>query len=105
MKLLADENFPRPTVVALRGQAHDVLWARSDCPGLKDRALLELAEAEGRVVFTLDKDFWLLALQRPIALKRCGVVLFRIHPAISESLNPIVASVLRANRRSWGTSV
>jgi len=31
-------------------------------PGIKDRGLLELAEGDGRVVFTLDKDFWLLAL-------------------------------------------
>jgi hypothetical protein len=29
-----------------------------DCPGLTDRALLERAEADGRVLLTLDKDFW-----------------------------------------------
>jgi predicted nuclease of predicted toxin-antitoxin system len=49
----------------LRKQDHDVLWARTDCPGLKDRSLLERAEADGRVVLTLDKDFWQVALQRP----------------------------------------
>ena len=27
------------------------------CPGLKDRTLLERAEADGRLVLTLDKDF------------------------------------------------
>jgi predicted nuclease of predicted toxin-antitoxin system len=94
MKLLADENFPRPTVLALRGQGLDVLWARTDCPGLKDRGLLELAEADGRVVLTLDQDFWQLALQRPLPLKRCGVILFRCHPAIPKNLDPLVASAL-----------
>jgi predicted nuclease of predicted toxin-antitoxin system len=50
-----------------------VIWARPDCPGLNDRALLERAEAEERVVFSLDKDFWQLALHRPIPITQCGV--------------------------------
>ncbi len=100
MRILADENFPRPVVESLRKQEHDVIWARTDCPGLKDRALLERAEAEGRVVMTLDKDFWQIALQRPIPLKRSGVILFRVFPAIPESLSPLVDSTLRAEQ-SW----
>jgi hypothetical protein len=27
MRLLADENFPKPIVEALRASGHDVLWA------------------------------------------------------------------------------
>jgi predicted nuclease of predicted toxin-antitoxin system len=100
MRILADENFPRPIVESLRKQGHDVLWARTDCPGLKDRKLLERAEADSRVVLTLDKDFWQLALQRPIPLKRCGVILFRVFPAIPENLEPLVDSTLRAEQ-SW----
>jgi len=46
MKLLADENFPRPTVEFLSKQGHDVLWARLEFPGWKDIALLEQAEIE-----------------------------------------------------------
>jgi len=49
MRFLADENFPRPVVDALRNMGHDVVWARTDCPGMKDRALLERAEADGRL--------------------------------------------------------
>ena len=98
MKIL--ENFPRPIVESLRKQAHDVLWARTDCPGLKDRMLLKRAEADGRVILTLDKDFWQVALQRPIPLKRCGVILFRPFPAIPENLGPLVDSTLRAEQ-SW----
>jgi predicted nuclease of predicted toxin-antitoxin system len=58
MRILADENFPQPIVKILNKRGHDVVWARIDCPGLKDRLLLERAEADGRVVLTLDKDFW-----------------------------------------------
>jgi predicted nuclease of predicted toxin-antitoxin system len=54
MKLLADENFPRPTVEILRREGHDVLWARLDCPGVTDRDLLERAEGDGRLLLTLE---------------------------------------------------
>jgi hypothetical protein len=46
MRLLADENLPRPTVEFLRSRGHDILWARTDCPGLKDRALLSVRKLE-----------------------------------------------------------
>jgi hypothetical protein len=68
MRLFADENFPRPIVEVLRSNGHDVIWVRTDSPGLKDRTLLERAEADGRVIFTFGKDFWQLALQRPIVV-------------------------------------
>jgi len=102
MRILADENFPRPIFDILREQGHDVVWARTDCPGLKDRALLERAEADGRLVFTLDKDFWQLALQRPNPLKHGGVVLFRAFPATPENLAPLVDSVIRGEHSYAG---
>lgn len=100
MRILADENFPRPVIEILRRGGHDIQWARTDCPGLTDRALIERAEAGGRVVLTLDKDFWQTALQRPIPLKRSGVILFRSFPAIVENLEPLVESVVRVEH-SW----
>jgi predicted nuclease of predicted toxin-antitoxin system len=84
MRLLADENFPRPLVELLRAQ-HDVLWARIDCAGWKDVALLNLAESEARILLTLDRDLWQIAVQRPFPLKQSGVVLFRVHPATPRS--------------------
>jgi predicted nuclease of predicted toxin-antitoxin system len=95
MRLLADENFPRPVVEFLRELGHDVLWAREDFPGLRDRALMERAEANRRVLLTLDKDVWQIALARPILLKRCGVILFKANPATPQVLKPLVAATLR----------
>jgi predicted nuclease of predicted toxin-antitoxin system len=86
MRLLADENFPKPLIEALRAGGHDVLWARTECAGWKDAAVLDLAESEARIVLTLDKDFWQIALQRRVRLEQSGVVLFRIHPATPEQL-------------------
>jgi predicted nuclease of predicted toxin-antitoxin system len=98
MRLLADENFPRPLVEALRAEGHDVLWARSDCAGWKDVLLSELAESEARIVPTLDKDFWQIAVQRRVPLEQSGVVLYRVHPAIPKDLEPLVRAFVEANR-------
>jgi predicted nuclease of predicted toxin-antitoxin system len=96
MRLLADENFPRSLVEALRTDGHDVLWVRTDCTGWSDVRLLNLAESESRIVLTLDKDFWQIALQRRVPVKQSGVVLFRIHPATPEMLEPFVRVFVEA---------
>jgi predicted nuclease of predicted toxin-antitoxin system len=101
MRLLADENFPLPTVTALRQAGHDVTWARTDAPGTSDLALLDLAESEVRVLVTLDKDFWQIAIQRQKPLERSGVILFRVHPAIPENIAPLVLRTM-ATGQEWG---
>jgi predicted nuclease of predicted toxin-antitoxin system len=98
MRILADENFPRLAVEMLRAAGNEVLWARTDCAGWKDSALLELAEAEARILLTLDKDFWQIATQRRIPLRQSGVVLFRVHPATESKLEPLVTAFVRAGR-------
>ena len=100
MRLLADENLPKPTVEMLRATGHDVLWARTDCSGWKDAALLDFAESEARVLLTLDKDFWQIAVQRRAPLEKSGVVLFRVHPATSANLEPLVQAFVEA-KRTW----
>ena len=54
----ADENFPEPTVVALRGHGHDVLTARDDGRAdqkLGDGLVLARAVQLGRAVLTFDR--------------------------------------------------
>lgn len=63
MNLLADENFPRVVVEALRAAGHDVVWARTDMPAAADDVILGRAQAEGRLVVTFDKDFGELAFR------------------------------------------
>jgi len=49
MLLFADEDFPLPTVVFLRGLGHDVLTAQEDGQGgATDDGLLRSAHALGR---------------------------------------------------------
>ena len=100
MFLLADENFPRQIVDVLRAEGNDVLWARASCSGWKDAVLLDFAESEGRIILTLDKDFWHIAIQRRVPLKQSGVVLFRVHPATPENIEPLVQAFVAANQ-AW----
>ena len=97
MRFLADENLPKPIVESLRSSGHDVVWARTDCTGWTDVAILELAETEARIVVTLDKDFWQIAVQRRSPLEQSGVVLFRVHPATPETLLPLVGAFAAAD--------
>jgi predicted nuclease of predicted toxin-antitoxin system len=97
MRLLADENFPRPNVEALRADGHDILWARTDLPGWKDVDILNFAESARRTLLTLDKDFWQIAIQRRSPLEQCGVVLFRVHPATPETLARLLRVFAEAN--------
>lgn len=100
MRILVDENFPRPIVRWLRDQGHDVLWAAVDLSGWQDLQLLEIAEEQGRILFTLDKDFRQIAEQRRAPLRWSGVVLFRLHPSNVKTLAPAVLTVVEA-KTDW----
>jgi predicted nuclease of predicted toxin-antitoxin system len=79
MRLLANENFPRAAVEALRASGHDVLWAAEDCASARDEDVLALAVRESRILLTQDKDFGELAFHRGLPAP-CGIVLFRVPP-------------------------
>ena len=57
MRLLADENFPKPIVETLRADGHDVLWVRTDLAGTSDVALLNRAESEARTRWKNPESF------------------------------------------------
>jgi hypothetical protein len=55
-----------------------------------------------RVLLTLDKDFWQIAIQRRKPLERSGVILFRVHPAIPENIVPLTRRALSTGREWSG---
>ena len=57
MRFLTDRCAGRRLAEWLRNEGHDVVEARVLGPDPGDRALLERAGAEDRVLITLDKDF------------------------------------------------
>lgn len=64
MKFLADENFPRPAVRALREQGFKVAWVSEDNPGSIDEDVLTKCTSDRLTLLTLDKDFGELVFRR-----------------------------------------
>lgn len=77
MRFLANENFPLDAVEALRQQGHDVIWIRTESPGISDAEVLSRAQEEDRILLTFDKDFGELAFRIKLPATS-GIVLFRI---------------------------
>ena len=57
MRFLIDRCAGRRLAEWLRDSGHDVIEAQALGPDPGDRALLEVAESENRVLVTMDKDF------------------------------------------------
>ncbi len=99
MHLLADENIPLPIVGKLREAGHDVRWIGEYSQGLGDRAVLEAARKDGRVLLTFDKDFGTLIFHAE-TLPPAGIVLFRLPPLPKKSLVRFVLTTIES-RDDW----
>ena len=99
MKFLADENFPRPAVLALRRLGFHMEWVGEDFSGASDEEVLERCGAKSLTLITLDKDFGELAFHKGVAAES-GVVLVRMDPKSPEEVASVVAQALRT-REDW----
>lgn len=99
MRILANENFPGEAIEALRERGHDIVWIRTDAPGSKDRAILQQAQIEKRIIVTFDKDFGELAFHSRLPAS-CGIILFRISaPSPASVIHKIVENL--ESRSDW----
>ena len=99
MRFLANENVPLDAVEALRQQGHDVLWIRTDSPGISDPEVLKRAQSEDRILLTFDKDFGELAFRANLPATS-GIILFRIVTSSSRAVAQAVISAI-ASRDDW----
>ena len=99
MRFLADENFPRPALEALRDAGLDVVWIADSHSGATDIEVLELCMAQRRVLLTFDKDFGELAFVKGLPAE-CGIVLFRIAPQSPKEIAVIALSAIQ-HQPSW----
>jgi predicted nuclease of predicted toxin-antitoxin system len=77
MKFLLDESADFPLATFLRTLSHDVTVIAYDYPqALKDREVLAIAQREGRILLTSDRDFGELIFRHQ--LPHSGVILFRL---------------------------
>lgn len=99
MRILANENFPREAVAALRSQGHDVVWSRTELPGAVEEVVLDRARRESHLLLTFDKDFGAMAFRSGLAAP-AGVILFRISLASPSYVARTAVSVLQS-RTDW----
>ena len=99
MRLLADENFPRPAVVALREAGVDVLWIAETGSGMSDDEVLAQCIATHRTLLTFDKDFGELAYRRSLP-SGCGIILFRITPQTPDEVAALAVAAI-GSQPSW----
>jgi predicted nuclease of predicted toxin-antitoxin system len=57
VRFLADENFPRTGLAALRERGYDVFSIAESDPGLSDELVAAICDREERILLTFDKDF------------------------------------------------
>jgi predicted nuclease of predicted toxin-antitoxin system len=77
MRFLLDESAEYRIATFLRGEGHDVTAIAYEYPhSLSDRDVLRIAHAEGRILFTNDRDFGELIFRTH--LPHAGVIYFRL---------------------------
>lgn len=76
-------------------------WARTEARGSGDEDLLALAQAQARVVLTMDKDFGVLAFRRRLPAGH-GIVLLRLGHLRLGRLMPIVLEALERGAAQSG---
>lgn len=55
--LLANENFPLPSVVLLRERGYDIFAVAETARSISDQQVLSVAVAENRWILTFDRDY------------------------------------------------
>ena len=92
MKLLADESVDNPIVARLRQDGHYIGYVAELEPGISDEIVLDLANRDGSVLLTADKDFGELVFRQHRIIP--GVILIRLAGIAPKDKAGIVASVV-----------
>ena len=100
-RLLANENFPAPSVRYLRDEGYDVAAVFEGRGGLIDREVLALAEAEQRWIVTFDRDYGDLIFARGLAAPP-AVILFRMRSYRPDAPGRLVAGLLKSGSELEG---
>lgn len=57
MKLLANENFPYPSIFYLRDKGFDIVSIGMEHPSIRDSEVMSIAINESRTILTFDRDY------------------------------------------------
>jgi predicted nuclease of predicted toxin-antitoxin system len=93
MKFLADENMDVAIVDRLRQEGHQVWYVVEMEPGIADNEVLALANLEGAILITADKDFGELVFR--LRYLTTGIILIRLAGLSTSAKSDIVAMIIQ----------
>jgi predicted nuclease of predicted toxin-antitoxin system len=93
MKFLADENMDAAIVDRLRQEGHQVWYILEMEPGIPDEEVLALANREGAILITADKDFGELVFR--LCSITTGVILIRLAGLSTSAKSDIVIMTIQ----------
>lgn len=93
MKILADENISKLLVERLRQEGHQVQYIAEIARGSNDPTVLELANRQGALLLTDDKDFGELVFHQH--LRASGILLVRLATLSPSQEVEVVVKVIR----------
>jgi predicted nuclease of predicted toxin-antitoxin system len=99
MRLLADENIPSSVVRVLADGGYNILWIRTESPGISDIDVMNIACRENRIILTFDKDFGELVVKDHLC-PPAGIILFRLPLKNPTRLAQTILEILNA-RTDW----
>lgn len=94
MRFLCDENFPFPSIQALRMAGHEVFSITELEPGISDAEVLTRAIELQAVLVTFDRDFGTLLFQKA-ALSPKGLLYLRFEPTYPLETADFILGLLR----------
>ncbi len=57
MMFLANENFPRPSLLLLRDNGFEVKSIQEEFPGVSDEVVMQIASETNLIILTFDSDY------------------------------------------------
>ncbi len=95
MRFLADENIPRVVIERLRAEGHDTISVGETTPSMPDDEILNVAEADGRILITGDGDFGEMVVRQRLKLR--GVLLLELDRLPNAVRADTVAQIVSAH--------
>lgn len=97
MKFLANENFPLPSIKALRETGVEVKSIGENLRGISDQQVVDIAQKENLIILTFDKDYGELIFRFSTA-NPPSVVFFRYKGNNPEFAGKLLSNLIQENK-------
>ena len=100
MKFITDENLGIKVPDYLKDLGFDIVSVAQIARGDPDKKVLEIANKQGRILITLDKDFGELVFKEKLI--HAGVILLRLKDESVDNKKRVLSKALRSKRNFQG---